>query len=276
MTTIPDNISHCVELALQEDIGSGDITTALIPSENSVRAVIQCRQDAVICGAPWVDEVFFQLNPAIQIEWLVSEGNQVSANTDIAIISGAARGILTGERTALNFLQTLSATATQTRKLAELIADSPASLLDTRKTIPGLRAAQKYAVRVGGGTNHRIGLFDAFLIKENHIAACGGISSAINAARELHPDKILEIEVQDRVELDEALLCDPDIIMLDNFTPENIEEAVALNNGRCKLEASGGIDQELLVKIAKTGVDYISVGGLTKHCQAVDFSLLVQ
>ncbi|MDD9894951.1 MAG: carboxylating nicotinate-nucleotide diphosphorylase [Gammaproteobacteria bacterium] len=276
MTTIPEDISHSVELALQEDIGSGDISAALIPAANTVNAVIQCRQQAVICGLPWIEEVYLQLDPTIKIEWLIEEGDAVETDTEIGIVMGTAREILTGERTALNFLQTLSATATQTRRLVELIADTPATLLDTRKTLPGLRAAQKYAVRVGGGKNHRIGLYDAFLIKENHIAACGGITPAITAARESHPDKTLEIEVRSIDELNEALLSDPDIIMLDNFTPDSIKEAVVASQGRCKLEASGGIDQELLVKIAKTGVDYISVGGLTKHCQAIDFSLLVQ
>lgn len=276
MHYLPNNIEHTVELALDEDIGSGDISADLIPRTMDTRATIQCRQTAVICGTPWVDEVFKQINPSIQVKWLIEEGASVTPNIEVAHIHGPARGILTGERTALNFLQTLSATATQTRHLVELIANTSATLLDTRKTIPGLRSAQKYAVRIGGGNNHRIGLFDAFLIKENHIAACGGIGTAIEAARILHPKKQLEIEVQDLKELREALVYNPDMIMLDNFSTEEIHDAVGLNQGRCILEASGGVSQELLVKIAETGVDYISIGGLTKHCQAVDFSLLIQ
>ena len=276
MKDISDDIKHSVKTALVEDVGSGDISAALIPRSIDAQAVIKCRQQAVICGTPWVEEVFSQIEPSIKIEWLVSDGDFVQPETEVARISGPACEILTGERTALNFLQTLSATSTQTRQLVDLISGTPATLLDTRKTIPGLRTAQKYAVRIGGGHNHRIGLFDAFLIKENHIAACGGITAAISGARALQREKKLEIEVQDLKGFSEALINNPDVIMLDNFTTEKILEAVALNRGRCILEASGGIDEKQLVKFAKTGVDYISLGSLTKHCKAVDFSLLFQ
>lgn len=273
---LPDNISSSVQSALAEDIGDGDITAELVPEELTVEAVIRCKQNAIICGAAWVDEVYAQLDRAISIKWLVVDGTSVESHTDLAILSGPARGILTGERSALNFLQTLSATSTATRELVDLVQNTGATLLDTRKTIPGLRAAQKYAVRVGGGTNHRMGLFDAFLIKENHIAASGSIKGAISRARALYADKTLEIEVRNFEEYKEALSAAPDIIMLDNFNHQELEAAVALNQSPCKLEASGGIDKEQLVKIAKTGVDYISIGSLTKNCQAVDLTLLVE
>ena len=276
MYTLPSNISELVRAALSEDIGSGDITAELLPDRSIVIAAIQSREEAVICGIPWANEVFAQIDNNVRIEWSVDEGELVEAGTRLAKINGPVKAVLTGERTALNFLQALSGTATKTRELVDLIANSSSSLLDTRKTLPGLRAAQKYAVRVGGGVNHRQGLFDAFLIKENHITASGGINAALAKARKLNPNKTLEIEVQNLEEFSQALAGNPDIIMLDNFSLELIEQAVALNNGRCKLEASGGIRQELLVKIAKTGVDYISVGAITKHCQAIDLSLLVQ
>ena len=276
MYTLPSNISELVRAALSEDIGSGDITAELLPDRSIVIAAIESREEAVICGIPWANEVFAQIDNNVRIEWSIDEGELVEAGTQLATINGPVRAVLTGERTALNFLQALSGTATKTRELVDLIANSSSSLLDTRKTLPGLRAAQKYAVRVGGGVNHRQGLFDAFLIKENHIMASGGINAALAKARKLNPNKTLEIEVQNLEEFSQALAGNPDIIMLDNFSLDLIEQAVALNNGRCKLEASGGIRQELLVKIAKTGVDYISVGAITKHCQAIDLSLLVQ
>ena len=205
----------------------------------------------------------------------VEEGVLVNAGTELLKLRGSARSILSGERTALNFLQTLSATASQTRYFIDLLAETSVTLLDTRKTLPGLRSAQKYAVKIGGGTNHRLGLFDAFLIKENHIDACGGIPKAIAAARALHPEKIVEIEVQNLPEFMQAIEAEPDIIMLDNFSIDSMKEAVVLNQGRCKLEASGGIQQDQLVNIAKTGVNYISIGGLTKNCQAIDLTMLV-
>ena len=276
MHTLPPNISELVRTALSEDIGSGDITAELLPDASMVIAAIESSEKAVICGIPWANEVFAQIDNTVRIEWSVDEGELIEAGTQLATINGPVRAILSGERTALNFLQALSGTATKTRELVNLIANSSSSLLDTRKTLPGLRAAQKYAVRVGGGVNHRQGLFDAFLIKENHITASGGINAALAKARKLNPNKTLEIEVQNLEEFSQALTGKPDIIMLDNFSLGLIEQAVALNNGRCKLEASGGIREELLVKIAKTGVDYISVGAITKHCQAIDLSLLVQ
>ncbi|NKB34197.1 MAG: carboxylating nicotinate-nucleotide diphosphorylase [Pseudomonadales bacterium] len=276
MFTPPDNLAHTVQIALAEDLGPGDITAELLPESKEITAIIECREAAVVCGIPWVNEVYAQLDSKLVIEWSINEGDRVKPSTTLALIKGPARAILSGERTALNFLQTLSATATQTNQLVNLVSATTATLLDTRKTIPGLRTAQKYAVRVGGGTNHRQGLFDAYLIKENHISACGGIVAAITNARNLHPDKTLEVEVKDLEELKQALEAHPDIVMLDNFSLENIEQAVSLNSGPCKLEASGGINAETLVNIAETGVDYISVGSLTKNCQAIDLSLLVQ
>ncbi|HSG99607.1 MAG TPA: carboxylating nicotinate-nucleotide diphosphorylase [candidate division Zixibacteria bacterium] len=272
---LPADLATQVRLALAEDVGDGDITAELIDSASVVTAQIKSRESAVLCGKAWVDCTFQTLDPSLQIDWRVADGELIHNNQSLVSLRGSARAILTGERTALNFLQTLSATATVSRRYAELIAHTPARILDTRKTLPGLRTAQKYAVRVGGCDNHRMGLFDAFLIKENHIAACGGIGAAISRARALGTGKNIEIEVQDLDELQQALLAQPDIIMLDNFSLEDIAAAVALNQGRVKLEASGGIDDSTLVKIAESGVDYVSIGALTKHCRAIDFTLLV-
>jgi nicotinate-nucleotide pyrophosphorylase (carboxylating) len=275
MNSSPLLIEETVRIALAEDLGDGDITAELIPKEKTVEATILCREEAVVCGIDWVNEVFAQIDPGVSLDWQLAEGSLAHKGTPLLKLRGSARSILSGERTALNFLQTLSATATQTRNYVNLVAETEVTLLDTRKTLPGLRSAQKYAVKIGGGTNHRHGLFDAFLIKENHITASGGIPKAIATARALHPDKTLEIEVQNLSEFAEALDAKPDIIMLDNFSIDCIQQAVALNQGSCKLEASGGIEQDTLVKIAKTGVDYISIGSLTKHCKAIDLTMLV-
>ena len=273
---IPKDLKHVVTAALQEDVGGGDVSSLLVPEEQSDDAYILCRQEeAVICGIPWVNEVFSQLDSHLELDWLCTEGEEVGLNTAIARISGNTRAILTGERTALNFLQTLSGTATQTRTYVDLIKKTKATLLDTRKTLPGLRASQKYAVMVGGGCNHRKGLFDAYLIKENHIQSCGGITEAIKTARKLNPHLTLEIEVKNTDELDEALTAVPDIIMLDNFPLFELKKAVEINKGRVKLEASGGIGKDSVVEIAETGVDYISIGSLTKNCKAIDLSLLI-
>lgn len=272
--SIPNDLCSHVELALREDIGTGDISAQLIAADTLAQATIYCREKAIVCGLPWALEVFKKVDPSLQIEEVVKEGQQ--ANTDQAIlkVSGNARALLTAERCALNYLQTLSGTATLARHYADRVAHTQVKLLDTRKTIPGLRSAQKYAVRIGGCHNHRMGLFDAFLIKENHINACGSIASAIDNARALHPSKTVEIEVENLQQLDEALNANADIIMLDNFTLEELTEAVRINNGKAKLEASGGINHETLVPIAQSGVDFISIGALTKDCKAIDLSML--
>ena len=275
MDNLPNDIKETIRIALAEDLGDGDITSELIPASKTIEAIVLSREEAVICGVDWVNEVFAQIDSNVSIVWSVEEGILVNAGTELLKLRGSARSILSGERTALNFLQTLSATASQTRYFIDLLAETSVTLLDTRKTLPGLRSAQKYAVRIGGGTNHRLGLFDAFLIKENHIDACGGIPKAIAAARALHPEKTVEIEVQNLPEFMHAIEAEPDIIMLDNFPIDSMKEAVVLNQGRCKIEASGGIQQDQLVNIAKTGVDYISIGGLTKNCQAIDLTMLV-
>jgi len=268
-------LARTVAAALAEDIGSGDITAALVPAAQQAEATVLCRESAVICGRPWVDEVFHQVDPGLQLHWLVAEGSAVTAGTTVLRIRGPARALLTAERSALNFLQTLSGVATTAREYANLVAHTQVRILDTRKTLPGLRLAQKYAVSCGGCHNHRIGLYDAYLIKENHISACGSIASAIATARSRHPERKVEVEVQTLSELEQALVAGADIVMLDNFSLELIRQAVALNHGQAKLEASGGYDRATLVATAETGVDYISVGALTKHLRATDFTLLL-
>jgi len=272
--SLPDDLSSHVEYALREDIGSGDISAQLIAQDTIARATIYSRESAIVCGLPWVREVCKQVDSSLQIEELVSEGQQVGKDQALLNISGNARALLTAERCALNYLQTLSGTATLARHYADRVAHTKVQLLDTRKTIPGLRSAQKYAVRIGGCHNHRMGLFDAFLIKENHLNACGSIAAAIATARALHPNKTVEVEVENLQQLDEALRADADIIMLDNFILEDLVEAVKINQGKAKLEASGGINHETLVPIAQTGVDFISIGALTKDCKAIDLSML--
>lgn len=274
---IQQDLIQSVAIALAEDIGDGDITARLIPATEQASANIITREDCVIAGIAWVDEVFAQVDPNVKIQWLVKDGERVKANSSLYTLTGSARSLLTGERAALNFLQLLSGTATISRTYADIVADTGVKLLDTRKTIPGLRTAQKYAVTCGGCYNHRIGLYDAFLIKENHIAACGGIQQAITTAKQQEPNKPVEIEVEDLAELETALLAGADIVMLDNFSNEEMIQAVMLNadqfNKRAKLEASGGITIETLRPIAETGVDYISIGALTKDCKAVDLSM---
>ena len=288
------DIEQTVAWALCEDLGvksstelaiNLDITAELIPENNQAVANIISRDNCVICGVEWVNQVFLQLDKAFgftgeqatKITWFVTDGQVVKANTTLFELSGNARILLTGERTALNFLQSLSGTSTVTRQYVECLAGTNTKLLDTRKTIPGLRSAQKYAVKCGGGVNHRIGLFDAFLIKENHIAACGGIAKAISTAKSNHPSITVEVEVESVDELTQALNAQADIIMLDNFTPEMIEQAVKLtadiSQGTTKLEVSGNMTIETLTTYAKAGVDFISVGALTKHVNAVDLSM---
>lgn len=262
-----------VARAIAEDVGNGDITAQLIPADRMARARVITRNDAVICGTAWVDEVFKQIDPAVKVIWQVKDGDTVIRNQVLFYLEGAARSLLTGERCALNFLQTLSGTATVCHEYAGLVADTQVKLLDTRKTLPGLRLAQKYAVTCGGCYNHRIGLYDAFLIKENHITACGSIEASVIRAHEIAPGKLVEVEVENLDELQQALKAGADIIMVDNFTLDEMREAVKINNGQAKLEASGGVTHETLRDIALTGVDYISIGALTKDCIAVDLSM---
>ena len=267
-------LSQTVANALREDIGPGDVTAALVDSQEEAAATIVTREVAVIAGRPWVDEVFRQIDPTLSLDWRVDEGEVGQPDQVIVQLQGRAASILTGERTALNFLQTLSATATATHRYASLLTSYKTQLLDTRKTLPGLRLAQKYAVHVGGGTNHRIGLFDAYLIKENHIAAAGGIAPAIQKARSMNPNLRLEVEVESLGELEEAIQAAPDWIMLDNFDDASLKSAVVMTPESIKLEVSGGIDaDEDILRIAALGVDFISIGAITKHIRATDLSL---
>lgn len=275
LPSLGDDIIKSVIAALAEDIGSGDITALLIPAEQTAEANIITREDCIFCGKEWVNEVFRQLDPKVEITWYIEDGQPASANSRLFTLKGNARSLLTGERAALNFVQTLSGTATISNHYAKQVAHTQVKLLDTRKTIPGLRTAQKYAVACGGCHNHRIGLYDAFLIKENHIAACGGIANAIAIAHKIAPGKPVEIEVESFAELDQALTAKADIIMLDNFSIDDMKKAVAINAGQAKLEASGNINEQTLIPTAETGVDFISIGGLTKHCRAVDLSMRV-
>jgi nicotinate-nucleotide pyrophosphorylase (carboxylating) len=269
----PTYVSQTVTTALQEDVGSGDLTAQLIPADRAARASVITREDAVLCGTAWFDEVFRQIDSRARVTWSARDGDRVRADQQLCALEGAARSLLTGERTALNFLQMLSATATVTRKYADAVAGTKCRILDTRKTIPGLRVAQKYAVRCGGGTNHRIGLFDAILVKENHIAAAGSIAGAVAEARRLNSQVLLEVEVENLTQLREALDARVDRVLLDNFSLDQMREAVKVTNGRTQLEASGNVSLETLRGVAETGVDFISVGGLTKHVRAVDLSM---
>jgi len=267
-------IERNVSAALAEDVGSGDLTALLIPAETIARASVISRADAVLCGAQWFEACFRRLDPALAIRWTAADGDKVSAGQTLCELSGAARALLTGERTALNFLQLLSAVASVTRRYADAIEGTRATIFDTRKTLPGLRLAQKYAVRAGGGSNHRIGLFDALLIKENHIAAAGGIKPALEHARAISPPGVwTQIEVESLAQLQEALNSGARMILLDNFDLAMMREAVRIAAGRAQLEASGGITYENVRAIAETGVDRISVGALTKDIKAVDLSM---
>lgn len=278
------DVSRAVRAALLEDLGdaltaldqpdaSADITAQLIPADRMASARVITREAGVFCGQPWVDEVFVQLGGDVKVEWLVQDGEVLSPNQELFRLHGPARLLLTGERNALNFVQTLSGVATLTARYVAELEETDCRLLDTRKTIPGLRTAQKYAVTCGGGKNHRIGLYDAYLIKENHILACGGIAEAINEARHLNPGKPVEVEVESLAELEQALAANADIVMLDNFDVAMMREAVAINQGRAKLEVSGNVTLDTLAEFAATGVDFISVGALTKHVRALDLSM---
>ena len=264
-----------VAAALREDMGSGDIHAQLIASNTRARANVVSRDAGVFCGRPWVDEACRQVDPAIACHWLVADGSPVAPGDVLLELSGPARGLLTVERTAVNFMQLLSATATRTRRFVDAVADTRAVILDTRKTLPGLRLAQKYAVRVGGGRNHRMGLFDAFLLKENHILAAGGIPEAISQARRSHPGMAVEVEVENNAELDEAIAAGADRVLLDNFGIAELRAAVAAAAGRVGLEASGGISLDAVAEIARTGVDCISVGELTKTITPLDLSMRI-
>ncbi|MGY3039471.1 nicotinate-nucleotide pyrophosphorylase (carboxylating) [Rhodanobacter sp. TND4EL1] len=268
-----NQISLDVERALAEDLGSGDATADLLPVDARAHAELTCRDAAVLAGTAWFDDCFRRMDPAVRIDWQARDGDRVAPGSVICRLSGDARSLVTAERSALNFLQLLSATATLTARYVEAVAGTRARVLDTRKTIPGLRVAQKYAVTCGGGHNHRMGLFDAILIKENHIIAAGSIAAAVAAARQSHPKLLLEIEVENLAELEQAFLAGVDRVMLDNFTLADMQEAVRRNAGRVALEVSGNVDLDTIGEFARTGVDFISVGALTKHVHAVDLSL---
>lgn len=270
-----EKINEAVAASLREDVGSGDISAELIDPEDVKAAKVITREPGLVCGMAWFNGVYAQLDPSVLIEWQVREGDYVMPNQTLVTLKGNTRALLTGERSALNWLQTLSGTATLTSEFVKQLHGTPVRLLDTRKTLPLLRHAQKYAVKIGGGENHRMGLYDAFLIKENHITGCGSIKKAILKARGLYPEKKLEIEVENLDEFRQALVCTPDIIMLDNFDLASIETAVRENQGRVKLEVSGNIDLANINSFAQTGVDYISVGALTKNIRAMDLSFRI-
>jgi len=270
---LEQSIQINIQQALQEDIGDADITALLTPEDEQATATIISREDMVLAGKPWVDALIKAYDPSVQITWLKNDGDWVKANETIYKLAGSARSLLTVERPALNFVQTLSAVATKTAEYVKYLEGTATKLLDTRKTLPGLRIAQKYAVAVGGGQNHRLGLFDAFLIKENHIMAAGGIAQAIAKAHQIAPGKPVEVEVETWDELNQALEAKADIVMLDNFSQQQMIDAVKHVAGRCKLEASGNITLENLSQVAQTGVDYISMGVLTKDVKAIDLSM---
>ena len=279
MPELPKDLHGQVAAALREDVGDGDVTARLVPEAQRVRGRVITREDAVLCGRPWVEETFRELSPAIQLTWHAADGDRVTAEGVLFEIAGPARAVLTGERTALNFLQLLSATATAARHFVDAVAGTACVILDTRKTLPGLRTAQKYAVRCGGAKNHRIGLYDMVLIKENHIAAAGSFSGAIATARRVAPGLPVEIEVESLSEFEEALAARPDIIMLDEFSRDDMRTAVARNRASArpvKIEASGSVSLDTVRAIAETGVDYISVGSITKHIRAVDLSMRLE
>ncbi len=283
MTSMPpiipppaDIVLADVERTFAEDIGTGDATADLLPSDATARATLTCRDDAVIAGTAWFDACFRRLDPAVRIDWQTADGARVKPGTTICRLEGNARALVSAERSALNFLQLLSGTATATAAYLQAVAGTSVRVLDTRKTVPGLRIAQKYAVRCGGGHNHRVGLYDAILVKENHIIAAGGIGQAVEAARRLHPKLLLEVEVENLDELRQALDAGVDRVMLDNFTIPLMREAVEIAAGRVSLEISGNVDLSTIRAYAETGVDFISVGALTKHVHAVDLSLRLQ
>jgi len=266
-------INSAVNAALEEDIGTGDVTAASFNNNEMASAKVIGREEAVLCGQQWFELTFHKLDPSIVINWELNDGDKLEKDATVCTLIGNAQAILTGERTALNFLQTLSGTATKTKIYVDRISGTNAKILDTRKTLPGMRYAQKYAVRCGGGENHRMGLYDAILIKENHIATAGSVSKAVNEAKQKYPTIKLEVEVENAKQLKEALQTQTDVILLDNFSLSELENAIATTDGKKKLEASGNMTLENIREVAKTGVDYISIGAITKHVQAIDFSM---
>jgi len=279
MPDLPSDLAQQVAAALAEDIGSGDVTAELVPAAQHVTGKVITREQAILCGRPWVTETFRQLDPTVRLTWHANDGERITANQTLFEVSGLARPVLTGERTALNFLQLLSATATAARRYVDAIAGTECTIIDTRKTVPGLRSAQKYAVVQGGAQNHRLGLFDQVLIKENHIAAAGSLATAIAAGRRAAGGRKVEVEVETLVEFEEALRARPDIILLDEFSHADMRTAVELNRSKgrlVKLEASGSVTLETVRSVAETGVDYISIGGITKHVRAVDLSMRLE
>jgi nicotinate-nucleotide pyrophosphorylase (carboxylating) len=273
MLMIKESVEIAVRASLEEDIGSGDITAELLPTNQMVRATIITNEVGVFCGTAWAEAVYQLLDSNIKIHWHAKDGDKIQPKQLLAELSGNSRSLITGERCALNWLQTLSGTASKVALYAEKLAGTNTRLLDTRKTIPGLRYAQKYAVKCGGGHNHRMGLYDAYLIKENHIISCGSIKAAMQRARDLHADKPIEIEVENLDELQQALAEGATLILLDNFAITDIKKAVAINHGRAKLEVSGGVNLNNIRDIAETGVDFVSVGAITKHVRAIDLSM---
>jgi nicotinate-nucleotide pyrophosphorylase (carboxylating) len=266
-------INSAVNTALDEDIGNGDVTAASFNNNEVASAKVISREAAVLCGQQWFELAFHKLDPDVIIDWKLNDGDSMEQDATVCTLNGSAKAILTGERTALNFLQTLSGTATKTKIYVDRISGTGAQILDTRKTLPGMRYAQKYAVRCGGGKNHRMGLYDAILIKENHIATAGSVSDAVNEAKQQYPNLKLEVEVETIEQLKEALNTKTDVILLDNFSLSELENSVSITDGKKKLEASGNMTLENIREVAKTGVDYISIGAITKHVQAVDFSM---
>jgi len=279
MRELPRDLGSQVLTAIREDVGTGDVTAGFVPANQTAHGRVITRESAVLCGKPWVEEVFRQLDESVRLRWHADDGERISPAQNLFDIEGNARSILTGERTALNFLQLLSGVATETRRYVEAVAGTGCTILDTRKTIPGLRTAQKYAVTCGGAANHRMGLYDMVLVKENHIAAAGSLTRAVESARKHVPGLKVEVEVETMTQLEEAIAAKPDIIMLDNFDLAEMRKAVALNRERgrnAKLEASGNVSLDNVRQIAETGVDYISVGALTKHVRAVDLSMRLE
>ncbi len=266
-------VAENVRRALAEDVGGGDVTAALVPESALARARVVCRESAVLCGRAWFEQVYAQLDPRVSISWRAADGETLAPGQLVGAIEGPARAVLTGERTALNFIQLLSGTATAASRCAQAVQGTRTKILDTRKTLPGLRLAQKYAVRCGGCDNHRMGLYDAVLIKDNHIVTAGSVAAAVKAARQQNPKLSVEIEVETLEQLEQAVDAGADIIMLDNFRKEALREAVSITAGRAKLEISGNVSPEQIRALAETGVDYISLGALTKNVRAIDFSM---
>jgi nicotinate-nucleotide pyrophosphorylase (carboxylating) len=273
MRDLSEEIVENVRAALAEDVGTGDITAQLLSADAMATAQVITREKGILCGTAWFEEVFKQLDPNLQIEWFAKDGDIIQPKQILVKLSGLTRALLTGERAALNFIQLLSGVSSKVAQYVEIVKNTDVIILDTRKTIPMLRRAQKYAVKCGGGQNHRMGLYDAFLIKENHIAAAGSITAAVQQARTIAPDKPVEVEVEDVEQLKEALAVNAEIVLLDNFNLYSMREAVRINEKRAKLEASGGVTVDKLLTIAETGVDYISIGGLTKDVKALDLSM---